>query len=79
MIVLFSVFFVESLRSVQICVRAMLRYTCTYDNVALYVTINRKSWENIKGLSIRIKSGEPGFFGFSVPEGLVESFASPKA
>ena len=29
--------------------------------------------------NIRIKSGEPGFLGFSVPSGLVESFASPKA
>ena len=29
-------------------------------------------------LLIRIKSGEQGISGFSVPEGLVESFASPK-
>ena len=30
-------------------------------------------------VSIRIKSGEPGFSDFPCPEGLVESFASPKA
>ena len=28
---------------------------------------------------IRIKSGEPGFPGIPCPEGLVESFVSPKA
>ena len=40
-----KMFFFESLDYVQvpIYVRALLHYTCVYANVALYVTINRKS------------------------------------
>ena len=36
---------------VPIYIRALLRYTCTYANVALYVTINRKLQGKCQGLS----------------------------
>ena len=45
---------------VPICFGALLRYMCTYDNVELYMTINRKWRENVKGLS------SPGGFVINV-------------
>ena len=50
-IVLFSVSFLSHYVPMLWIFCALLHYTCMYANVVLYVTVNRKLRENVKGLS----------------------------